>query len=471
MLARFLTFAFLAVAALAAPALRASGDDGNDKPVFTADSEIFGDEKFTAGYVDIPGPLGLKGEMFYWYFPSRRDEKQDPLVLWLTGGPGCASELAALGENGPFWVNKDATLRLNAFSWTNIANVIYVDQPLGTGFSKAHFNVALNEEHIAKAMRHFFIGFLKKFPDLANRPFYLTGESYAGHFVPSIAAYLLKNPVDGLNVQGMAIGNGWVDPYTQFPAYADYAFEEKLISETSYKAAQTGFKACQQLIKMGNTKFAIVVCNGLMRTLLGSLNPYDIRLKCEHPPLCYDMSEMEVFLNKPEVQKELNVKKKWKECRQWVHLLLTGDFLLTTIDKVAEVAEAGKRVLIYNGDKDFICNWKGGLDWLHEMEWSGKQNFVGQELGQWSVEGSAAGSVKREKNVTFLRVFDAGHMVPMDQSKVALAMLNQFLLGNLLGSSAAPAMDFGELSNDRDAVHAPGDVFGNAFEVPEVFVQ
>jgi len=75
-------------------------------------------------------------DMFYWLMPSRRSESEDPLVIWLTGGPGCASELATFYENGPAWIKDDMTFEHNAHSWNENSNVLYVDNPIGVGYSK-----------------------------------------------------------------------------------------------------------------------------------------------------------------------------------------------------------------------------------------------------------------------------------------------------------------------------------------------
>lgn len=95
--------------------------------------DIFLGEKNKAGLV----PFDNGDDMFYWLFYSRDTPSTDPLTIWLSGGPGCSSELATFIENGPFYVNDDLTLRLNEHSWSNNANLLYVDQPVGTGYSKA----------------------------------------------------------------------------------------------------------------------------------------------------------------------------------------------------------------------------------------------------------------------------------------------------------------------------------------------
>lgn len=71
--------------------------------------------------------MSASEDIFYWLFRSRNNDVNDPLVIWLTGGPGCASELAIFYENGPFSINDDLTLNRNENSWNNNANLLYVD--------------------------------------------------------------------------------------------------------------------------------------------------------------------------------------------------------------------------------------------------------------------------------------------------------------------------------------------------------
>ncbi len=100
--------------------------------------------------------------------------------------------------------------------------------------------------------------------------------------------------------------------------------------------------------------------------------------------------------------------------------------------------EAGIRVLIYAGDVDFICNWMGNKAWTMDLKWSGKEDFTAAGDHAWSytndqnaaINGGMArtGHAKHgDGSLTFLQVYEAGHMVPMDQPQAALALLNTFL--------------------------------------------
>ena len=106
-------------------------------------------------------------DMFYWLFRSRRDADNDPVVMWLTGGPGCSSETALFYENGPFSLNDDLSLNNNSQSWTSVANVVWVDQPVGTGFSKCSslFDFDTNEDQVAQGLGQLLEGFLVQNPE------------------------------------------------------------------------------------------------------------------------------------------------------------------------------------------------------------------------------------------------------------------------------------------------------------------
>jgi cathepsin A (carboxypeptidase C) len=158
------------------------------------------------------------------------------------------------------------------------------------------------------------------------------------------------------------------------------------------------------------------------------LNPYDMRLKCEKPPLCYDFAEIDVFLNSPEVQRQLGVHKRWQSCDMAVNLQFVFDFMRDYDQMLPELLEDGIRVLIYVGDQDFICNWIGNKHWVTNLEWSGKEGFnKAPDVPYKTPSGADIGLMRTYKTLQFLQVFEAGHMVPMDQPGKSLAMFNDFI--------------------------------------------
>src|SRR3990167_5265044 len=165
-------------------------------------------------------PVNSNGDdLFYWYWPSRNNEATDPLIVWFTGGPGCSAGLALFFENGPFINPESQTVPVvNPNSWNTNANLLYIDQPIGVGYSHSKFSdipqlQSLVKVHIVQFFSQWFN--LDRFKALQNRPMFITGESYGGHFVPTIANALFNSNLNFVNVEGVGIGNGWVTASSQ----------------------------------------------------------------------------------------------------------------------------------------------------------------------------------------------------------------------------------------------------------------
>jgi len=387
-----------------------------------------------SGFVSVGPKSG--DDMFYWLFKSPKENA--PLVMWLTGGPGCASEVAVFMENGPYRFNKGKQIVPNKDSWHHAANMIYVDNPIGSGFSPAasEDDFVTTEEGVAEGLHNFLIEFVKKYPEFKGRDFFITGESYAGHYIPAISYEIVENGSDiPLNFRGSAIGNGWVNPEIQYPEYAKFSYENHLIDEPTYEKMKTDFKTCVDLVKNSPWYEAFPYCQSIVSQVIGSpprFNVYNIHESCEYPPLCYDMSNETEFCNNKANQKQLNINNKptWETCNMDVHTALMGDWTTNMGVKIPAVLKAGKTMLVYSGDYDYICNWRGGEAWTKAVQWEHTEDFNNKEYEHWIVDGNTdkpAGQVRQIDNFTFLRVHAAGHMVPLDQSRNAFVMFQNFI--------------------------------------------
>merc|ERR1712093_157299 len=143
-----------------------------------------------SGYFKIDAPKKTNEHYFYWMFESRNAPKTDPFILWMTGGPGCSGMLALLNENGPCSIkNASGVLKEvnNPHSWTNKANVLWIDQPTGVGFS---YGDAGDYDHdeigVRDDMYHFLTEFFTAHPEYQANPFFVVGESYGGHYAPNV---------------------------------------------------------------------------------------------------------------------------------------------------------------------------------------------------------------------------------------------------------------------------------------------
>eukprot|EP00051_Salpingoeca_urceolata_P003471 m.58082 g.58082 ORF g.58082 m.58082 type:complete len:441 (-) comp12822_c0_seq1:58-1380(-) len=402
-----------------------------------------------AGYIPVDNG---RHNLFYWFFESRNDPANDPFLLWMSGGPGCSSQLALFGENGPYLIQEDLSLKLNPYSWNTNATVLWIDQPVGTGFSHGAPPI-FNEAGMAKDMWEFLQGFFAKYPKYQKLPFHVVGESYAGHYVPALSSKIVEEnaqqPKIPINYQGSAIGNGLTDPLVQFAYYTKYIemynhVTQLNIPEAELDVMKTLEPVCRTLTAGCNLAndtvvhtleclTAYIACSytQLVPVEVSGINLYDVREKCNPElPLCYNFSLIQDYLNQPAVQKALGTEgHSWQSCNRAVDLVMAfdGDWMVDFNTNVATVLEAGHRFLIYAGEYDFICNWLGNHAWTLQLEWPGHDAFNGAENKTWSVDGQVAGSSISAQGFTFLKVRNAGHMVPRDQPKNSLDMINRHL--------------------------------------------
>lgn len=198
-----------------------------------------------AGMVPIEAPDESDSAYMFWFFAPDELEPdvEDTIVIWLNGGPGCTSFNAGLlfetapvttgtVEPGSCCIDKNAPLIPNPHAWTRATNMLYVEQPAGTGFS--YGPMPKDEEELSAAMHSFLVNFLTIFDDYANHRIYFVGESYAGMYVPSIAHYIYKankNPDTPMhiNLAGIGLGNGLIDVTQQTTPMIDYAYFHGLI--------------------------------------------------------------------------------------------------------------------------------------------------------------------------------------------------------------------------------------------------
>ena len=387
-----------------------------------------------------------KKDYFYWAFSARNATKDTKTILWMTGGPGCSSEVALFYENGPCHVNKEGTdTTPNPFSWNSNANLIYIDQPAGVGFSTGVMDDK-DEKGVAEDMYQFLQALFKDHPDW-NTEFYIFGESYGGHYAPATAHRVWEGMKSGegirINLSGLGVGNGLTDPEIQYNYYGQLAYNfsqayqgHPVVTLDAYQQMQNAVPSCIAAITKCNNggsalscEFAQEKCNAAEISPYSQtgMNPYDIRIKCAVPPLCYDMSNIDTYLNSKTTQQALGVNAKWESCNFNVNRQFAADWMKNYQNQIPDLLANGIRVLIYAGEVDFICNWLGNKAWTLALPWAGKTAFNAAKDHPWSVAGTQAGIARTAQNFTFLQMHNAGHMVPADQPQNALAMVNTFL--------------------------------------------
>lgn len=379
------------------------------------------------------------------FFESRNDPKNDPVVLWLNGGPGCSSLTGLFMELGPASINAKIKTVENPSSWNSNASVIFLDQPVNVGYSYSD-NPVSSTAAAGKDVYAFLTMFFDTFPEYAKQDFHITGESYAGHYIPQFAAEILKHKERNINLKSVAIGNGLTDGLTQYEYYRPMACGEggypAVLKPAECKAMDDALPRCTSLIEncyktesVWSCVPASIYCNNAMigpyqRT---GMNVYDIRGPCEDSNnLCYsEMGWIQDYLNKPEVLEALGAEvSSYESCNFDINrnFLLHGDWMLPFQKFVPDLLKEIP-VLIYAGDADYICNWLGNKAWAEKLEWAGKDKYGKTKLEPFTLDDKEVGQMKHSGNFSFVRIYQAGHMVPYNQPEASLTMLNKWIGG------------------------------------------
>ncbi|KAG6486296.1 hypothetical protein ZIOFF_054866 [Zingiber officinale] len=187
-----------------------------------------------AGYVTFYKPNSRA--LFYYFVEAAENSGSKPLVLWLNGGPGCSSlGYGAMEELGPFRVMSDGkTLYKNPYAWNEVANVLFLKSFAGVGFS--YSNTTLDyaksgDRRTAIDALIFLVNWFERFPEYKGRDFFITGESYAGHYVPQLAHAILHYKDRLINLKGIAIGNAVINEETDRKGMFDYFWTHALIAD------------------------------------------------------------------------------------------------------------------------------------------------------------------------------------------------------------------------------------------------
>lgn len=446
--------------------------------------------KSVSGYLDISDTKHL----WFIFFESRNKPKTDPLVLWLNGGPGCSSSTGLLFELGPCKIVDETTVKRNKNSWTNVANMIFLDQPAsGVGFSYSEDGVINNTPTAAEDVYAFLQLFISKFPQYSKLPFSIAGESYGGRYLPLFANHIWeqnkalqkvgsqsKAAPQHINLDTVLIGNGLTVADVQFPAVYDFACG----ADNKYRLFDPESSTCTSLMSKGQTCKSLVeqcykydstfTCTPAALYCWSSmykpmqetgLNLYDVRKTCDREkdgPLCYpQMEAIEKYLNQPDIKKQLGVPSKvdFTSCNMQVNqaFLLHGDSMHDSSKFLVPLVEDGIRLLIYVGAADAMCSLPGNYQWLERMatnDTSFAEEYRSAAHKPFVVDGKTKGYVRSASktvikadgsvdaqaktkafgNIAFVGIDEAGHMVPTDQPEAALDMFTKWLANEALDS-------------------------------------
>jgi len=420
-----------------------------------------------SGFLDA----GSGKHLHYWFVQSEGNvsgsPKDDPVVFWFNGGPGCSSLDGYFYEHGPLHVVEPVvnsstgvpTLYANPYAWNRIANLVFLESPAGVGFSYADTKAGLmhNDTSTAEDAYAAVVDFFAGFPQYKDNHFFIAGESYAGMYVPTLALQVIEHNKEieagrdaagtKINIQGILVGNGVtgggsipddVSLSNDVELYFGHALFNKTL-HTSIVSACGDYKsisqACERLLdEMHDTIGNINVYNiygpcvmamdeGKSHTSLRApLSPTRQRLwdraGLTGPDGCIDAGAATLYLDHPEVRKAIHVDVADVADRPWHICGINGGGYSSDFGSLLPYYKStlipSIRVLIFNGDVDCCVPYKGNEWWTESLGMP-----LVKPWRPWTVDQQVAGYVTSySQDFTFLTVKGAGHMVSLDHCYV-----------------------------------------------------
>ncbi|XP_022636262.1 serine carboxypeptidase-like 13 [Vigna radiata var. radiata] len=414
------------------------------------------------GYVGVGESEDV--QTFYYFIQSDNNPKEDPLLLWLTGGHGCSSLTALLLEIGPIAIKQEEynggppNLILTNQSWNKVSSIIYADLPVSTGFSYARTELAAQRSDtlFVDQAHEFLRKWLIDHPKFLSNEVYIAGDSYSGIPVPAIVLEIAQANEEGfqprINIQGYLLGN----PRTtrREGNYAiPFAHGMALISDELYESLQKNCKGNYIDVDSEN-----VLCYKDMESfnkLVSGLYKYNIL-----EPLCvfdqpeslsrrslmkkfsekhflktdvkvldvtcptYTLLLLAYWANDENVQTALNVRK--GSIGTWVRCNHNEGFkfeIPSSVEYHANLSKKGYRSLIYNGDHDMAVPILGTQEWIRSLNYS-----IVDDWRPWNSNGQVAGYTRTYSNkMTFATVKGAGHRAPIDKSGECFDMYSRWI--------------------------------------------
>lgn len=396
--------------------------------------------KSYAGYFTVNKKYN--SNLFFWFIPALMTNRDDaPVLLWLQGGPGGTSLFGLFVEHGPYVVYENMTVGMRDYAWTSRYSMLYIDNPVGTGFSFTDDDrgFAQNQDDVGRDLYNALTQFFVMFPEYQDNEFYATGESYAGKYVPAISYYIHKNNPTAkikINFKGMAIGDGLCDPELMLGGYGEFLYQTGMIDELQkeYVNQETdlGVKLIQEQKWVDAFKVFDRLLNGdvepypsFFQNATGCTNYYNYMM-CQEPK---DQEYFGQFVTLPSVRRAIHVGNLTFHDGSEVEKHLLQD-VMKSIKPWLGVLMDNYRVLIYSGQLDVIVAAPLTERFLPTVNWTGAAEYRKAPRFPWKVQPSdteVAGYVRQVGEFFQVIVRGGGHILPYDQPVRSFDMIDRFL--------------------------------------------
>ncbi|XP_052139940.1 serine carboxypeptidase-like 50 [Oryza glaberrima] len=392
-----------------------------------------------SGYLNVTSTNSLYFAFYEATDPVTTQPAAVPLLVWLQGGPGCSSLIGSFAELGPYLLlDSTSALARNDNRWNRRFGVIFIDNPLGAGFSApaSGDDIPTDERTIAAHLLAALQSFMALDPAFRARPLFLTGESYAGKYIPAAASHILDANAKltddrRVNLQGIAIGNGMTHPVAQVTVHADQAYFAGLINAEQKAKVEEMQDKTVSLIKSKKWAAARRERNRIiafLKNATGVATPFNYAREKGYPT-----RPLRDFLNTGEAKAALGARSdvEWARCSEAVSAALADDIMRSARGDVEAVflAPDGVRVLLFQGVFDLHSGPASVEAWVRELAWPGLGAFLAAERAVWRLgDEQLAGYVQRSGALANVVIVGAGHMAAGDNRPAAQAMIEGWVL-------------------------------------------
>ncbi|PWY99105.1 alpha/beta-hydrolase [Testicularia cyperi] len=463
--------------------------------------------QMSAGYLPARPPKQQYGtepkdnaHLFFLLLRARHTPSKRKLIVWFNGGPGCSSFDGAMmevgawrmdGKGGLVWVKDGA-------SWNEYADILFLDQPVGTGFSYVNTNGYTNTlTQAADEVLFFLQQFVQVYPEYSREveikygsqgsgvDVYLAGESFAGQYIPFTAKAIMASSSPPVSLKGLAIGNGFIDPKNQYGTELETMVNKNIwtTSSAEYRRVKKIVDKCQQSLDTHTTSNGapreLSVCDQILQTIVelttakppGSsdytcINIYDVRLS-DKSPACgmnwpLTLSAMYDYLARQDVRKALHVDERhkpeaWVECNGNVGSAMRTDVTSpASITLLPDLLQKGLKVMLFAGEEDLICNAIGVKRTAENLSWDGSVGFGDNPEQEWYVNGTLAGTWRSARNLTYVGIKGASHMVGVDKPVESHDMMIRFMNVDFMKVAGPNALIPSRVGSEPDRILITG---------------
>ncbi|RDD47821.1 Retinoid-inducible serine carboxypeptidase [Trichoplax sp. H2] len=384
--------------------------------------------------------------MFWWYYPCRNSFKtksqQIPLVIWLQGGPGeAASGMGNFLEIGPY----DMHWRTRNTTWANKVHLLFIDSPVGTGFSYAdNLSLYARDEHqIATDLFSVLRDFYSAVPDMHQLPLYIFGQSYGGKMAVSFASLLTQAIADTriqCNLTGIGLFDPLISPIDTVTSYIDYYKAFSLMDDNEAKLAHEYVYKITQLINKQQFDQASTTLIQLLTYIVdatGLVDVYNVLRHVDHNPFTpshrINNSSEEVLLsqlmNGPIRNALGNIPQNltWYPGNGQVYQILGNDIMQSVTDKIDGLLSDNITVAVFTGQFDGLTNTIGTQAWIDKLKWSDLYQY--QQIDKVPIydQDNIIAFTKNYKQFSYHWILNAGHYAIRDAPDTTFTLFQKVI--------------------------------------------